>query len=118
MVENLRKRIQEMVGYLPKAVRLSGRVDEELGGSLEEGVGELYMNAWREGALSRKDKHLLVLAMALGDDNHSQVRRLLEKCRKEGASERELMEVLELALWVKGVPTFVSAAQMMLGDGD
>lgn len=112
MVEGLRKRIREMVGYLPRAVRLSGRMDEELGGSLEKGE-ELYMNAWREGALSRKDKHLLVLA--LGDDNHTQVRRLLEKRRKGGASERELMEVLELALWV---PTFVSAARVMLGEGD
>ncbi|MBM4236927.1 MAG: carboxymuconolactone decarboxylase family protein, partial [Euryarchaeota archaeon] len=57
--------IEEKFGYVPLVLTSAGKIDEEMGGDLQKVLADMYENVWSEGALPRKYKHLIALAVAL-----------------------------------------------------
>jgi alkylhydroperoxidase/carboxymuconolactone decarboxylase family protein YurZ len=107
--------LEDKIGYVPLALTGAGKIDEELGGNLEKVIADLYDDVWKEGALSRKEKHLMALAIALVERQEGQTHKVLEKAKRAGASDAEIYETLKLVLWLRGVPTFVQGERMLAG---
>ena len=107
--------LEEKIGYVPLALTGAGKIDEEVGGNLEAVIANLYDDVWKEGALTRKEKHLLALAVALVERQEGQTHKVLEKAKRAGASDAEIYETLKLVLWLRGVPTFVQGERMLAG---
>lgn|GEM_PF-5209934 len=93
----------------------ASKVDEEVGGNLEGVIADLYDDVWKEGALSRKQKHLIAVAIALVERQEGQTHKVLDKAKRAGASDEEIYETLKLVLWLRGVPTFVQGERMLAG---
>ena len=107
--------LEDKIGYVPLVLTGAGKIDEEIGGRLEQIVADLYDDVWNEGALSRKHKHLIALAIALVERQEGQSNKVLEKAKRAGASDEEIYEVLKLVLWLRGVPAFVHGERMLQG---
>ena len=107
--------LEDKIGYVPLALTGAGKIDEELGGNLEKVIADLYDEVWKEGALTRKEKHLMALAVALVERQEGQTHKVLEKAKRAGASDAEIYETLKLVLWLRGVPTFVQGERMLAG---
>lgn len=107
--------LEEKIGYVPLALTGAGKIDEEVGGNLEKVIADLYDDVWNEGALTRKEKHLMALAVALVERQEGQTHKVLEKAKRAGASDAEIYETLKLVLWLRGVPTFVQGERMLAG---
>jgi 4-carboxymuconolactone decarboxylase len=107
--------LEEKIGYVPLALTGASKVDEEVGGNLERVIADLYDDVWKEGALSRKQKHLMALAIALAERQQGQTHKVLDKAKRAGASDAEIYETLKLVLWLRGVPTFVQGERMLAG---
>jgi 4-carboxymuconolactone decarboxylase len=107
--------LEEKIGYVPLALTGAGKVDEEVGGNLEGVISDLYDDIWNEGALSRKEKHLIALAIALAERQEGQTHKVLDKAKRAGASDAEIYETLKMVLWLRGVPTFVQGERMLAG---
>jgi len=107
--------LEEKIGYVPLALTGAGKIDEEVGGNLEKVIADLYDDVWKEGALTRKEKHLMALAVALVERQEGQTHKVLEKAKRAGASDAEIYETLKLVLWLRGVPTFVQGERMLAG---
>ena len=107
--------LEEKIGYVPLALTGAGKIDEEIGGNLEKVIAELYDDVWKEGALTRKEKHLIALAVALVERQEGQTHKVLEKAKRAGASDAEIYETLKLVLWLRGVPAFVQGERMLAG---
>jgi 4-carboxymuconolactone decarboxylase len=107
--------LEEKIGYVPLAITGAGKVDEEVGGRLEEILASLYDDVWNEGALTRKQKHLIALAVALVERQEGQTHKVLDKAKRAGATDEEIYETLKLVLWLKGVPAFVQGERMLAG---
>ncbi|HEY3421477.1 MAG TPA: carboxymuconolactone decarboxylase family protein [Methanomassiliicoccales archaeon] len=107
--------LEEKIGYVPLALTGAGKIDEEIGGNLEKVIADLYDDVWKEGALTRKEKHLIALAVALAERQEGQTHKVLEKAKRAGASDAEIYETLKLVLWLRGVPCFVQGERMLAG---
>jgi 4-carboxymuconolactone decarboxylase len=107
--------LEEKIGYVPLALTGAGKIDEEIGGSLEKVIADLYDDVWKEGALTRREKHLIALAVAMVERQEGQTHKVLEKAKRAGASDAEIYETLKLVLWLRGVPTFVQGERMLAG---
>jgi 4-carboxymuconolactone decarboxylase len=107
--------LEEKIGYVPLALTGAGKIDEEIGGNLEKVIADLYDDVWKEGALTRREKHLIALAVALVERQEGQAHKVLEKAKRAGASDAEIYETLKLVLWLRGVPTFVQGERMLAG---
>jgi alkylhydroperoxidase/carboxymuconolactone decarboxylase family protein YurZ len=107
--------LEEKIGYVPLALTGAGKLDEEVEGNLEEVMAGLYDDVWKEGALSRKFKHLIALAIALAERQEGQTHKVLNKAKLAGASDEEIYETLKMVLWLRGVPTFVQGERMLAG---
>lgn len=107
--------LEEKIGYIPLALTGAGKIDEEIGGNLEKVIADLYDDVWKEGALTRKEKHLIALAVALVERQEGQTHKVLEKAKRAGASDAEIYETLKLVLWLRGVPSFVQGERMLAG---
>jgi alkylhydroperoxidase/carboxymuconolactone decarboxylase family protein YurZ len=107
--------LEGKIGYVPLALTGAGKIDEEMGGNLEKVIADLYDDVWKEGALTRKEKHLIALAVALVERQEGQTHKVLEKAKRAGASDAEIYETLKLVLWLRGVPTFVQGERMLAG---
>lgn len=107
--------LEEKIGYVPLALTGAGKIDEEIGGNLEKVIADLYEDVWKEGALTRKEKHIIALAVALVERQEGQTHKVLEKAKRAGASDAEIYETLKLVLWLRGVPSFVQGERMLAG---
>ncbi len=107
--------LEEKIGYVPLALTGAGKIDEEIGGNLEKVIADLYDDVWKEGALTRKEKHLIALAVALVERQEGQTHKVLEKAKRAGASDAEIYETLKMVLWLRGVPSFVQGERMLAG---
>jgi alkylhydroperoxidase/carboxymuconolactone decarboxylase family protein YurZ len=107
--------LEGKIGYVPLALTGAGKIDEEIGGNLEKVIADLYDDVWKEGALTRREKHLIALAIALVERQEGQTHKVLEKAKRAGASDAEIYETLKLVLWLRGVPAFVQGERMLAG---
>jgi 4-carboxymuconolactone decarboxylase len=107
--------LEDKIGYVPLALTGAGKIDEEIGGNLEKVIADLYDDVWSEGALTRKEKHLIALAIALVERQEGQTHKVLEKAKRAGATDAEIYETLKLVLWLRGVPAFVQGERMLAG---
>jgi alkylhydroperoxidase/carboxymuconolactone decarboxylase family protein YurZ len=107
--------LESKIGYVPLVLTGAGKIDEELGGNLERVIADLYNDVWKEGALTRKEKHLIALAVALVERQEGQTHKVLEKAKRAGATDAEIYETLKLVLWLRGVPSFVQGERMLAG---
>jgi 4-carboxymuconolactone decarboxylase len=107
--------LESKIGYVPLALTGAGKIDEEIEGNLEKVIADLYDDVWKEGALTRKEKHLIALAIALVERQEGQTHKVLEKAKRAGASDAEIYETLKLVLWLRGVPSFVQGERMLAG---
>ncbi len=110
-----KKSIEQKFGYVPLVLTSAGKIDEEMGGDLQKVLADMYENVWSEGALPRKYKHLIALAIALVERHEGQTLKVLDKTRRAGASEEEIYETLKLVLWLRGVPSFVHGERVLAG---
>ncbi|MFP4546078.1 MAG: carboxymuconolactone decarboxylase family protein [Methanomassiliicoccales archaeon] len=113
--EKPKEEVEDWVGYVPLVLNGAGKLDEETGGHLERAMADLYKDVWNEGALPRKYKHLIAVAVALVERHEGQTHKVLDKAKRAGASDEEIYEVLKLVLWLRGVPAFVNGERMLSG---
>jgi AhpD family alkylhydroperoxidase len=73
----------------------------------------LYENAFVQGALPGKVKHLIALAMAIGKRTSETIIYHVNAALQAGASRDEIREVVTVAVLVAGVTSFVSGAEAL-----
>ena len=76
------------------------------------GVREL---AFQEGALSRKHKILVALAIDVAEQSEGGVRSLAQQALAAGATKAEIMETVRIAYHICGVGSMYAAARGLQG---
>ena len=90
---------------LPWFVEKYLEVDSEYGRT----VGNVVEDALNTGALDKKTRYLIVLALDVLKCSSEGVRVVARQAREAGASEEEIMEVLRLAYFVSGMDVIKTA---------
>ncbi len=84
---------------------------EKLAPELLKAVGDARALALNEGALPRKIKLLLAMALDASEGAVEGVRSLTELALKEGATKEEVMDALGVANYICGVGCVYTAAR-------
>ena len=69
---------------------------------------EMEKAAFSDGALSKKTKELIALGISVAIDCDSCMQGHIEEAAKSGASEREVLEAMEVGIEMAGGPATVS----------
>ena len=69
--------------------------------------------AFKDGALSRKDKLLIALAIDAAKLSHGGIRSLATQALEDGATKDEIMETLRVAYFICGVGSIYAAAEAL-----
>lgn len=94
---------------LPEFLEIIVRRDERFGKSLIDCMNQ----AWEDGALSKKIKTLMMLALDTAAEHPGGPKELAAMARKMGATEKEITETLEIVAISKcfqGLETGILAA--------
>lgn len=70
---------------------------------------EMERAAYSDGALSRKQKELIAIGISVATDCESCMQWHIEQSAAAGASEREVLEAVEVGIEMAGGPGTVSA---------
>lgn len=73
-----------------------------------EHLVNVYEHARRSGELDEKTKTLIALAIDAGSGHEEGVENLAEKARRQGASEGEILETLEVVTLISGTQGLVT----------
>ncbi len=73
----------------------------------------LYENAFVQGALPGKVKHLIALAMAIGGRISESITYHVNEALQAGASRDEIRETVTVAVLVAGVPSLLSGVEAL-----
>ena len=80
---------------------------------LDSGVYRSFLSmeeaAFSDGALTRKTKELIAIGISVGTDCESCMQWHIEQAARAGASEREVLEAVEVAMEMGGGRATVSA---------
>jgi alkylhydroperoxidase/carboxymuconolactone decarboxylase family protein YurZ len=69
--------------------------------------------AFQEGALSRKHKYLIALAIDATSGAEEGIKALAVQAQKNGASREEILETLRVAYFVSGVGSIYAASRAL-----
>ena len=73
----------------------------------------LYENAFVQGALSSNVKHLIALAMAVGERTSENITYHVTEALRAGASHDEIKEAVTVAVLIAGVPSLLSGVEAL-----
>jgi alkylhydroperoxidase/carboxymuconolactone decarboxylase family protein YurZ len=73
----------------------------------------LYENAFVQGALPGKVKHLIALAMAIGGRISEGITYHVNEALQAGASRDEIRETVTVAVLIAGVPSLLSGVEAL-----
>lgn len=91
---------------LPKFLKILKEKDPEYAGNLLKN----YDKNFSDGALSSKTKTLIAMAVDAGNGDVEGVKALANQARKLGATEDELLEVVEVVQGTSGFQGLAAAA--------
>ena len=98
--------------YNSKDLKKFGKITEwqkELGESFFSHYGKVF----EEGALTKREKALIALAVAHSEQCPYCIEAYTEDCLEKGADEEMMMEAVHVAAAIKGGATLVHGVQMM-----
>ncbi|WP_407355039.1 carboxymuconolactone decarboxylase family protein [Methanolobus sp. WCC5] len=109
-----KKDAKEVKGFQPRAVAYAKKIDEDF----SEAVAGFYSAVWdeRENGLSKKDKHLLVFAIACSNQKTKSAVKILQRLKKFGASSQEVKDAMMIAAWTGGVQNFTNFTPAILEE--
>lgn len=73
----------------------------------------LYENAFVQGALSDKVKHLIALAIGISERASETIAYHMNEALQVGASREEIRESVTVAVLLAGVPSLISGAEAL-----
>jgi alkylhydroperoxidase/carboxymuconolactone decarboxylase family protein YurZ len=73
----------------------------------------LYENAFVPGALPSSVKHLIALAMAIGERTSENITYHVNEALRAGASHDEIREAVTVAVLIAGVPSLPSGVEAL-----
>ena len=73
----------------------------------------LYENAFVQGALTSNVKHLIALAMAIGERASENITYHVNAALRAGSSRDEIREAVTVAVLVAGVPSLLAGAEAL-----
>jgi AhpD family alkylhydroperoxidase len=73
----------------------------------------LYENAFVQGALPSSVKHLIAMAMAIGERTNETINYHVEEALRAGATRDEIREAVTVAVLIAGVPSLLSGAEAL-----
>lgn len=108
------KNAKNVKGFQPRAVAYAKKLDEDF----SEAVAGFYSSVWeeKEGGISKKDKHLMVFAIACSNQKISSAVKILQRLKKYGVSSQEIKDVMMLAAWTSGIQNFTSFTPKILEE--
>ncbi len=78
-----------------------------------QGFSQMAKGATQDGALSPKHKELMAVAISIAVRCDGCIGFHVKAAHKHGASREELMEVIGMAMYMGGGPSFVYGAQAL-----
>jgi alkylhydroperoxidase/carboxymuconolactone decarboxylase family protein YurZ len=113
-MEKAAKEIRELKGFLPRSIVYAEQINEDFA----KGIAGFYKAVWddREGGLSKKQKHLIVFAIACSNNNIQSAVKILERLRKFGATKTEINDAMMLAAWTGGIQYFTDFSAVVLKE--
>jgi len=97
------KDLERMIGKVPKFFRELAEKDPQMYGM----VMKLEGHIWDDGALTRKTKKLIAIAIAASLRDQHAVRAQLAGAKNLGISKKEVEEALRVAFLLAGMPAYV-----------
>ena len=73
----------------------------------------LYENAFVQGSLPSSVKHLIAMAMAIGERTNEAVVHHVEEAMRAGATRDEIRETVTVAVLIAGVPSLLSGVEAL-----
>lgn len=107
--QEMTEKFKEELGFIPPGI-MSG---EELGEDLQKIISDYHDIIWRDKVIPLKYKYLIALSTAVFDDHEARAKLELKKAVKEGATKKEVIEVLRQVVWLRGAPTLVKLAPII-----
>ncbi|NLN43639.1 MAG: carboxymuconolactone decarboxylase family protein [Methanosarcina sp.] len=113
-MEKAAKEIRELKGFLPRSIVYAEQINEDFA----KGIAGFYKAVWadREGGLSKKQKHLIVFAIACSNNNIQSAVKILERLYKFGATKTEINDAMMLAAWTGGIQYFTDFSAVVLKE--
>jgi AhpD family alkylhydroperoxidase len=71
-----------------------------------KGFGELFQSVMKDGALSKKEKELVALGIAVAQRCEPCIRLHVEKCLGAGSTAPEILEAACVAVMMQGGPAY------------
>ncbi len=108
------QKAKHVKGFKPRSVNYAERIDEDF----SKAVADFYSSVWdeREGGLSKKDKHLLVFAIACSNQKTNSAVKILQRLKKYGATTQEIKDVMMIAAWTGGIQNFTNLSPKILEE--
>lgn len=97
------KDLEKMIGKVPKFFRELAEKDPQM----YEMVMKLEGHIWDDGALTRKTKKLIAIAIAASLRDQHAVRAQLAGAKNLGLTKKEVEEALRVAFLLAGMPAYV-----------
>ncbi|MEM3510351.1 MAG: carboxymuconolactone decarboxylase family protein [Nitrososphaerales archaeon] len=72
-----------------------------------------FRNKIMTGIIPKKYKELIILGIVASKQFFPGIRRHMKAALDAGASEEEVLEVLLLALWIGGMPSFIAGYEAL-----
>ncbi|MDK2939535.1 MAG: hypothetical protein PWQ51_1700 [Methanolobus sp.] len=108
------KEAKDVKGFQPRAVTYAKKMDDDF----SEAVAGLYSSVWKEkeGGLSKKQKHLLVFAIACSNQKTKSAVKILQRLKKYGVTAQEIKDVMMIAAWTSGIQNFTNLSPEVLKE--
>jgi len=98
--------------YLDRLKKLAAKLSTEIPGPMS-GCGKLHKEAVSEGSLSAKMKELIALAIAISIRCEGCISFHICDAIKAGASRKEIMETIGVAIFMGGEPSVIYGAEAL-----
>ena len=109
-----KKNSVDVKGFKPRSVVYAKKLDE----GFSDALAGFYTAVWaeREDGLSKKEKHLLVFAIACSNLKTESALKILQRLKKFGASAQEIKDAMMIAAWTGGIQNFTDLTPKILEE--
>ena len=108
------KDVKNVKGLAPKSIRYAKKIDDDFAAGLAGFYGAVWAD--REGGLSKKQKHLLVFAIACSNNKTNSAIKILHKLKKFDATAEEIKDTMMIAAWTGGIQNFTDFTPAILEE--
>ncbi len=108
------KDVKNVKGLAPKSIRYAKKIDDDFATGLAGFYGAVWAD--RENGLSKKQKHLLVFAIACSNNKTNSAIKILHKLKKFDASAEEIKDAMMIAAWTGGIQNFTDFTPAILEE--